>query len=229
MSSKLHRGTVSSEPIAWRAVDSDASAAAFNDPLHSLAPPSGSPYVPPAAFEPGSGGARSAKDPEQKMRDAYQQGIEEGRQAARAETAAELEAVGTRMARSIEEMSGLRQRFRQEAEEDVVALALAIARRILHRELTMAPDALLGLVKAALEKMCGREVHRVRLSPADAPLVKQYLDQMGLPQRVDVIADSTLERGALLLDSSRGTLDASIETQIDEVERGLADLVRRVR
>lgn len=142
---------------------------------------------------------------------------------------AQLEAVETRMARSIEEMSGLRQRFRQEAEEDVVALALAIARRILHRELTMAPNALLGLVKAALEKMGACEVHRVRVSPEDAPLVKQYLDKMGLPQRVDVTADPTLERGAILLDSSRGTLDASVETQIDEIERGLADLVRRVR
>ena len=46
-----------------------------------------------------------------------------------------------------------------------MALALAIARRILHRELTVAPEALLGLVKAALEKIGGREIHRVRVSP----------------------------------------------------------------
>jgi flagellar assembly protein FliH len=207
--------------MAWRSVDSDA---ASDDPLA----PSGSAYVPPS-FEPGSGGVRFANDPEQKLRAAHQRGMQEGRQAARSEMNAQLEAIEARMARSIEEMSGLRRRFRQEAEEDVVALALAIARRILHRELTMAPDALLGLVKAALEKMGGREVQRVRVSPEDAPLVKQYLDKMGLPQRVEVIADPTLERGALMLDSSRGTLDASVETQIEEIDRGLADLVRRAR
>ena len=131
------------------------------------------------------------------------------------------------MARTIEELSGLRQRFRHEAEEDVVALAIAIARRILHRELTVAPEALLGLVKAALEKMELREVHRVRVSRSDAAMVTQYLEKMGLPRKIEVVADPGLPRGAAILDSSRGALDASVETQLAEIERGFADLVRR--
>jgi flagellar assembly protein FliH len=135
--------------------------------------------------------------------------------------------MAVRLARTIEEMSGMRQRFRHEAEEDVIALALAIARRILHRELTVSPDALLGLLKAALEKIEVREVHRVRVRPEDAPLVQQHLDQMGLPQRVELIADPGLERGSAILDSSRGALDVSVETQLAEVGRGFADLVRR--
>ncbi len=69
-----------------------------------------------------------------------------------------------KLARSIEELTGLVSRYRREAEQDVVALALAVARRILHRELTVAPEALLGLVKAALDKMEAREVHQVRVS-----------------------------------------------------------------
>ena len=70
-----------------------------------------------------------------------------------------------------------------------MALALAVARRILHRELTVAPEALLGLVKAALDKMEAREVHQVRFRPEDAAMVRQFFEQMGLPQRVEVIAD----------------------------------------
>ena len=146
----------------------------------------------------------------------------------RLEVGQQLEAMNLRTARAIEELSGLRHRFRHEAEEDVVALALAIARRILHRELTMTPDALLGLVKAAIEKIEAREVHRVRIRPEDAPMVKQFLQNMGLPQHVEVVSDPGLERGAVILDSSRGSLDASVQTQLAEVERGLADLVRRV-
>jgi flagellar assembly protein FliH len=104
---------------------------------------------------------------------------------------------------------------------------MAIARRILHRELTVDPDALLGLVKAALEKIEAHEVHRVRVRPEDALLVQQHLDKMGLPQRVELIADPGLERGSAILDSSRGALDVSVETQLAEIERGFADLVRR--
>jgi flagellar assembly protein FliH len=167
---------------------------------------------------------RSRGDAEHEIKAAYQ----DGQAAARREMLAQIDAMNSRMARTIEEFSGMRQRFRHEAEEDVVALALAIARRILHRELTIAPEALLGIVKAALEKIEAREVHRIRIRPEDAPAVKQFLDKMGLPQRVEVVADPGLERGAAILDSGRGALDASVETQLSEIERGLADLVRRV-
>jgi flagellar assembly protein FliH len=50
---------------------------------------------------------------------------------------------------------------------------------------------------------------------------------MGLPQRVELIADPGLERGSVILDSSRGALDVSVESQLAEIERGFADLVRR--
>lgn len=220
MSSKVHRGGIPSEPIAWRSVGvNDEQREARGQALE---------YVPPQASAGGGRNSRSGDDTEQKIRAAHQQGVQEGQTSVRQEMGAQLEAMHARMARAIEEMSGMRQRFRQEAEEDVVALALAIARRVLHRELTVAPDALLGLVKAALEKIEAREVHTVRIRPEDANMVKQFLGKMGLPQRVEVVADPGLERGAAVLASSRGSLDASVETQLSEIERGLADLVRRV-
>jgi flagellar assembly protein FliH len=50
---------------------------------------------------------------------------------------------------------------------------------------------------------------------------------LGLPERIEVIADKKLERGALLIETERGELDASVETQLEEIERGFADLIRR--
>jgi flagellar assembly protein FliH len=221
MSSKLHRGGVPMAPITWRSVGSTEDVVVTREQQPAKE------YSPPSAASGSGRGARFGNDPEQKMRAAYQQGVQEGQASARQELGGQLEAMNARMARAIEEMSGMRQRFRQEAEEDVVKLALAIARRVLHRELTVAPDALLGLVKAALEKIEAREVHTVRIRSEDAPMVKQFLGKMGLPQRVEVLSDPGLERGAAIFESSRGTLDASVETQLAEIERGLADLVRR--
>ena len=131
-----------------------------------------------------------------------------------------------KLARSIEELTGSRLRYRREAEQDVVALALAVARRILHRELTVSPEALLGLVKVALDKMEAREVHQVRVSRQDAAMVRQFFEQMGLPQRVEVIADAGLAPGGVTIESARGSLDASVDTQLAEIERGFADLVK---
>ena len=207
------------EEIHWRSVGT-------NDEPVSIEGAPANAFVPPAVGE--SGSRRFVSEPEQKLQAAHQQGVQEGQAAVRQELGARLEAMQQRMARTIEELSGLRPRYRHEAEEDVVALALAIARRILHRELTVAPEALLGLVKAALDKIEAREVTRVRIRPEDAPMVKQFLEKMGLPQHIEVLSDPGLERGAAIFDSSRGALDASVDTQLSEIERGLADVVKRV-
>lgn len=216
MSSKLHRGPISTEPLPWRRVHSSVSATV------------GGPVFPAVQPGPLSSGDPGAPEADPALLEAeYKRGFQEGRQAGRNEAAAQIEAMQGRLARTIEELTGVRQRFRHEAEEDLVTLALAIARRILRRELTVDPDALLGLVKAGLEKIDCREVHRVHVSRADAPAVTKFLENMGLPRRIEVIADPGLEAGAAILDSTRGTLDASIETQLSEIERGFADLVRR--
>jgi flagellar assembly protein FliH len=217
MSSKLHRGgDVATEPLTWRRVPSLDTV-----PEGGIFPAAG--YTP----APSSPVTHAGSALEQHLQGAYQQGFQDGQNAAQQELGGRLDAMTIRLARTIEELSGLRQRYRHEAEEDVIALAMAIARRILHRELTVAPEALLGLLKAALEKIEVREVHRVRVRPEDAPLVQQHLEKMGLPQRVELIADPGLERGSAILDSSRGGLDVSVETQLAEIERGFADLVRR--
>jgi flagellar biosynthesis/type III secretory pathway protein FliH len=39
-----------------------------------------------------------------------------------------------------------------------------------------------------------------------------------------VIADANLGAGSVSLESSRGLLDASVDTQLSEIERGFADL-----
>jgi flagellar assembly protein FliH len=215
MSSKLIRGdTGAIESVDWRKVSPE-------ETIFSSADASGYISEPGRPAAPGLGTTI-----EQRIEAAHRKGFEEGNAAARQSAAGQLEALQIKFARSIEEVTGTRLRYRREAEQDVVALALAVARRILHRELTVAPDALLGLVKAALDKMEAREIERVRVSRADAGILRQFFEQIGLPQRIEVIADANLAAGSVLLESARGTLDASVDTQLAEIERGFADLVK---
>lgn len=217
MSSRLLRGAAiaATEAVAWRRVSSSEAVGGDSEPAAT--------YL----ADPGStSGSRGAADLEHGLLAAERQGFEQGQAAERQRQAVQLEAMQMQLARSIEEITGARLRYRREAEQDVVALALAVARRILHRELTMAPEALLGLVKAALDKMEAGEVHQVRVARSDAAILRQFFDQMGLPQRVEVLADPNLPAGGLILESSHGLLDASVDTQLAEIQRGFADLVR---
>jgi len=164
---------------------------------------------------------------ERRVREAHAAGQREGEAAGRSRAAAEMKAAMDRLARSLDELGQWRARLRKEAEADVVKLALAIARRILRRELAVDPDALRGLVLAALEKIEAREIHRARAHPSQAALLKSCL--AGLPggTSVEVVADGVGEPGVVIFETERGNLDASVDSQLLEIERGLADRLRK--
>ena len=125
------------------------------------------------------------------------------------EATAELQPVLERLGRAIEEIANLRARLRWEAEADVVQLALAIARRVIRRELASDPDALRGLAMAALEKLQGQEIARVKVHPSHVAMVKSRAV------------------GSVIFETTRGNLDASVDSQLQEIERGLADRLRK--
>ena len=91
----------------------------------------------------------------------------------------------------------LRARLRREAEADMVQLALAIARRVLRRELAVDPDALHGLVLAALEKLQGAgDLAAYRVHPSHAALRERVPAQIGRRRMpVEVIAGSVARAG----------------------------------
>lgn len=136
-----------------------------------------------------------------------------------------------------EEMAKLRQmmkeasevgpKLRRQAEEELVRLAVAVARRILHRELTIDVDALTGLVKTAFDRLDQREIQQVRTDAASLPLVEKIVSELGLPKPVKVVTDGRMRRGSLVIETKRGQLDASVETQLQEIERGFTDIVRQ--
>jgi flagellar assembly protein FliH len=164
---------------------------------------------------------------EQKAREAHAAGRREGETAGRNRAAAEMKTAMDGLARSLDELSGWRARLRNTAEADCLRLALAIARRILRRELAVDPDALRGLVLAALEKLEAREIHRARTHPAQAAMLKSCLASLAGGSHVEVVADGSCGPGGVVFETERGDLDASVDTQLQEIERGLADLLRR--
>jgi len=173
-----------------------------------------------------SGAARRLAELEEqitlRVQEARLAGQREGEATGRRQAAADLQPVLAKLMGSIDEIASLRPRIVREAEGDLVILALAIARRILRRELTVDPDSVRGLVRAALDKLAGQEISRVRTHPELEPAMRRTLQQEGRGG-IEIVADATLERGAVLVETARGRLDASIETQLGEVERGLAD------
>jgi flagellar assembly protein FliH len=198
-------------PLVWRVVGSA-----------KMAPAAGEPAPDTAAQI-----AQLEAQYQQKVREAHAAGVREGEIAGRNRAAAEFQPVVERLTRSIQEIANMRTRLRREAEADVVQLALAIARRVVHREVGADPDALRGLVMAALEKLQGQELSRVKVHPTQAAMVKSCLQQAVKGGQVEVLADQSRELGSVVFETTRGNLDASVDSQLQEIERGLADRLHK--
>ena len=164
---------------------------------------------------------------QQKVREAHAAGVHEGEISGRNRAGAEMQPVMERLTRSIQEIANMRARLRHEAEGDVVQLALAIARRVIRRELASDPDALRGLVVAALEKLQGQEISRVKVHPSHVAMVKSCLQPALSGGLVEVLADPAREVGSVIFETARGNLDASVDSQLQEIERGLTDRLRK--
>ena len=147
-----------------------------------------------------------------------------GRQQGQAEAQADLQPILERLNGSIAEIAGLRPQLRRAAEKDVVSLSLAIAKRILHRELQIDESALVALARFAFERMGRAERYQILVHPRFAASVEG-----SLPRRQDVSirvdADPGCAPGTLVIRVENGALDASVDHQLEEITKGLVDRI----
>ncbi len=149
---------------------------------------------------------------------AFDEGLKQGRE----EGTAAMKAASERLAQTLAELVSFKRKLRAEAEMEVVKLSLAVARRILHRELLTDPEAMQGLIHAALQNIQGREVWRVRVSPIGVEAVRAGLQRAGLGA-IEIVAEASFKSGDLVIETALGDLDASVDTQLQEIQRGFTD------
>jgi flagellar assembly protein FliH len=152
--------------------------------------------------------------------------FEAGRREAENKARSELQPVLERLASATSEVLTMRSDLRRRAEADVVKLALMISRRILHRQLSVDESALTAIARVAFERLARSESWRITVHPQFAAAISAAVTG-AQAARVQIEPDPACAPGTLIIQSSEGTLDASIDTQLDEIGRGLTDRLDR--
>jgi flagellar assembly protein FliH len=210
-------------PFAWRTValsgeTLDRRRAAL-ELRPGMAPDAAQPL--PAAL------AEQEREMEKRVCEARETGYRAGEAAGRTQAEDEVRAGIQRLGESIAGVDEYRGRLYRQTELDAVRLSIAIARRVLRRELTVDPSAIEGLVSAALQRLQTQETCRVKMHPDYIPTLSAAIERMGMSAKVEVVADPAQEPGAAVFEMPRGNLDASIDSQLREIERGLVDRFQR--
>jgi flagellar assembly protein FliH len=95
----------------------------------------------------------------------------------------------------------------------------------LHREIEVAPNVVLGMVRAGLARLSGREKVTVRVNPGDLATMREHREAFQNTADVEslrIVEDQRVDRGGVVIETESGTIDAKIGTQLREVRRVFA-------
>jgi flagellar assembly protein FliH len=153
--------------------------------------------------------------------EAFAQGREAGVAAARAETQQALNQLKTQVTK-LESVLGMLgaplQQVNEEVEQQLMALALSIARQLVRRELKTDPAQVIAIIRetVGLLPAAARDV-RVHLHPEDAAVVRERLAAPTADRAWTIVEDPVMTRGGCKVTTDTALIDARVETRLNEV------------
>lgn len=151
---------------------------------------------------------------EQARAEGYQQGLDEGRAAvkAQAETFFQL----------AQKLDLTAQQLESELAPQVLDLALDLAKHILRSELTLKPKHLIGLVQDMVKALPLPTHHpKLHVHPEDVELIHTYLSGELEPLGFKVQPDPRLNRGDCIIETNQSQLDATLKTRWQQLTKSL--------
>jgi flagellar biosynthesis/type III secretory pathway protein FliH len=133
---------------------------------------------------------------------------------ARLEAEQRLGLAATALERACDRLSGLERQVVAAAEAGIVSLGLAVAAKVLAREVTTDPAWMRALLSAALADVPDRRRIEIRCAPSDAAEIRRLLPEAAgsVPgcERIEINDDASLKAGSLILVANGTRLDASV-------------------
>jgi flagellar assembly protein FliH len=172
--------------------------------------------------------ARDAAD--RIRREAQQQGLQLAREAAQLQAREELAGCLATALPALERAAASLEREKaqhlQHCERQVVRLAIAIAERVIRRELSRTPEITLDLVREALELAASSQSMTLHLHPTDYETLRDSLRELaarrGGTPLWEVVADPQLTPGACLVKTEFGVIDQQFPAQLARIAEELA-------
>jgi len=151
---------------------------------------------------------------------AFAEGYAHGERAGIDAAARQLDAQHTRLAQTLEDLVLLREQLTYRTERQLVELALALAHRILHREVATDRELLLAMARLALDRLGDVTAITVRLHPDDEAAVRGLHGEWPTSE-VQIVPDAAVKPGGCLVQTDLGHVDVGLDSQLRTLQAGL--------
>jgi flagellar biosynthesis/type III secretory pathway protein FliH len=159
--------------------------------------------------------------------DAYAKGYQDAERAARTNGDARLGSAISALAEAIAAVDVHTTRWTANAEANLAALAVVVARHLVQREVTADPTIIRDLVQRALSQFPMEQAVSVRLHPDDASTIGSttIADGNGRIQDIRWIADAHIARGGCLVEGRERIIDGRVDTSLERAYRSIGQIL----
>jgi flagellar assembly protein FliH len=176
-----------------------------------------------AAPPPPPGTFITDEDLQRYQEESYQRGLQDGKNLAERGLLNVFKGLRT----AAEDLQLLREKILRDSEDDLLSLSLAIARKVVTREVAQDRLVVMRLIRTALQNLNEKDELLIRIHPDDYALLttsqNEALKSELAAVKFTLKPDPTVEVGSCQVETERGTVDAGFEAQLDEIYRRLLE------
>lgn len=149
---------------------------------------------------------------------AYQEGYNQGLEKAKADLVALKSNIGAFMSAEKKVFDAIA--------PDIIEISLDIARKIIKHEVQIDPQIVIDTVMDILKNIPKNEPQiTIKVNTTQAQYVKDTLPEqltlLGVESKLSIVADDNITEGSCVVQTNNGVVDASIDAQIDIIQKAL--------
>jgi len=168
---------------------------------------------------------------EQAREHGYKEGYQYGLQEAENEVQHKYQEIINQAQSILQDSYRLKEEIIQEAEPKILDLSLLIAQKITIKQLENDPDIIKDMTKEALKNTRELEKIAINVHPRDFAYLQSAREELLLELNgqveLSIFPDPTIKDGGCMIKTTNGTLDATIDTQLNELRHKLYETLGR--
>jgi flagellar assembly protein FliH len=182
------------------------------------------------AYEPKSLAGQAAITAREREEPAYQkgfadgkaQGINDGEHTGFERGTQKIEPLINSIKEALIQLNSIREETYRQIEKEVVELALAIAQKVICREISTDQETVVYVARQALAKVDEPGSIKIKLNPSDLQFINETKYQLSNltadVHHVAFEADESIQSGGCVIETELGEIDARIEKQLQAIE-----------
>jgi len=159
-------------------------------------------------------------------RDAYERGYSAGEKAGYEMGIKKAEVVLSQLENLIKELENIKERYILENDKKIVALSIAIARKIIEKEIEESSETLLNMLHNAIKKIERQEKIKITINPTMQEIIERFKREiLDMYPKISVDIDPNVSKDFIKVESDMEEIIINIEEELFEISKKLKELI----